>query len=82
MIELQETAAMMCSADYKERFRAEYHQLNTRLTKLKAMLAKWDKGELNFNPECPRSIYSIQVSSMEEYKAVLEARAAIEKVEL
>ncbi len=25
MKELQETAAMMCSADYKERFKAEYY---------------------------------------------------------
>lgn len=82
MIELNETVDMMLSPDYKERFRAEYHQLNTRLTKLKAMLAKWDNGELNFKPDCPRSMYDIQVRSMEDYRTILEARAKIENIEL
>ena len=58
MKELQETATMMCSADYKERFHAEYYQLETRHEKLKAMVEKWDKGELSFTPTCPRSTSS------------------------
>lgn len=82
MKELQETATMMCSADYKERFRAEYYQLETRTEKLKAMVEKWDKGELSFNPTCPRSTYDLQLRAMADYKAVLEMRAKIEGVEL
>lgn len=82
MKELIETAAMMGSADYKERFRAEYYQLETRLAKLHAMVEKWDNGELNFTPDCPRSLYELQVRSMAEYKAVLEARAKIEGIDL
>lgn len=82
MKELIETAAMMSSADYKERFRAEYYQLETRLAKLHAMVEKWDNGELNFIPDCPRSLYELQVRSMAEYKAVLEARAKIEGIKL
>lgn len=82
MKELQETATMMCSADYKERFRAEYYQLETRKEKLKAMVEKWDKGELSFNPTCPRSTYDLQLRAMADYKAVLEMRAKIEGVEL
>ena len=82
MKELIETAAMMGSADYKERFRAEYYQLETRLAKLHAMVEKWDNGELNFIPDCPRSLYELQVRSMAEYKAVLEARAKIEGIKL
>ena len=82
MKELQETAAMMCSADYKERFRAEYYQLETREEKLKAMVEKWDKGELSFTPTCPRSTYDLQLRAMADYKAVLEMRAKIEGVEL
>lgn len=82
MKELQETAAMMCSADYKERFRAEYYQLETRYEKLKAMVEKWDKGELNFTPTCPRTTYEYQLRSMADYKGILEIRAMIEGIEL
>ena len=82
MKELQETATMMCSTDYKERFRAEYYQLETRKEKLKAMVEKWDKGELSFTPTCPRSTYDLQLRAMADYKAVLEMRAKIEGVEL
>ncbi len=79
---LQETATAMCSADYKERFRAEYYQLKIRLSKLMGMLDKWDNDELDFVPTCPRSIYDLQVRAMSDYKAVLEARAKMENVEL
>lgn len=76
------TAEMMNSSDYKERFKAEYYQVVIRYKKLKAMLEKWDKEELNFNPTCPRSIYNMQIRAMTDYIAVLEARAVIEGVEL
>ena len=76
------TAEMMNSSDYKERFKAEYYQVVIRYKKLKAMLEKWDKGDLNFNPTCPRSIYNMQIRAMTDYIAVLEARAVIEGVEL
>lgn len=81
-MELNDTAEMMNSADYKERFRAEYYQIYIRYQKLKAMLERWDKGELSFNPTCPRSTYNMQISAMTDYIAVLEARAVMEGVEL
>lgn len=81
-MELRDTVEMMNSADYKERFRAEYQQVVIRYQKLKAMLEKWDKGELNFSPTCPRSTYNMQITAMTDYIAVLEARAVIEGVEL
>ena len=81
-MELRETVEMMNSADYKERFKAEYYQVVIRYEKLKAMLEKWDDGELNFSPTCPRSTYNMQVTAMTDYIAVLEARAAMEGVEL
>lgn len=37
-MELADTAKMMLSEDYKERFRAEYGQVAIRYQKLKAML--------------------------------------------
>ena len=46
------------------------------------MLKKWDDGTLEFEPTCPRSVYNMQTKAMSEYIAVLEARAAIENVDL
>lgn len=79
-MELADTAEMMMSEDYKERFRAEYGQVAIRRQKLKAMLEKWDKGELNFTPTCPRSTYDLQIKAMADYIAVLEARAVMEDI--
>lgn len=81
-MELKETVDMMNSADYKERFRAEYYQVVIRYQKLSAMLEKWDKGELDFTPTCPRSTYNMQIKAMTDYIAVLEARAVMEGVDL
>lgn len=81
-MELINTIEMMKSEDYKERFKAEYWQLNIRYEKLKNMLEKWDKGELNFMPTCPRSIYDQQIKAMGEYLVCLRVRAAMENVVL
>ena len=81
-MELNETVEMMNSSDYKERFRAEYLQNVIRYEKLKAMLDKWDREELNFTPTCPRSTYNMQIKAMTDYIAVLEARAVMEGIEL
>lgn len=79
---LKKTIGMMCSDDYRERFKAEYFQVDVRYQKLKEMVEKWDVGELNFTPTCPRSIYDMQLAAMLDYIAVLEARAAIEHIDL
>ena len=57
-------------------------QVCVRYQKLKAMLDKWDEGKLNFQPTCPRGIYNFQIRAMADYIASLEARAAIEDIEL
>ena len=44
-MELKDTATLMVSSEYKERFKAEYYQLKIRLEKLKCMLQKWDNGK-------------------------------------
>ena len=79
---LSSTVEMMCSDDYKERFRAEYAQLVNRYYGLRRMLEKWDNGTLEFEPTCPRSTYNMQTKAMEDYIAVLEARAVMEDVNL
>lgn len=81
-MQLIDTTEMMSSDDYKERFRAEYYQVVIRYKKLQSMLDKWDNGNLNFNPTCPRSTYNMQIQAMTEYIAVLEARAVMENVDL
>ena len=82
MKELKDTIEMMNSSDYKERFKAEYQQVVIRYKKLAAMLEKWDAGELNFEPTCPRSTYNMQIKAMTDYIAVLEARAVMKDVDL
>ena len=79
-MELRDTVEMMNSADYRERFKAEYFQNVIRYKKLKTMLRNW--GNLNFTPTCPRSTYDLQVKAMKDYIAVLEARALMEGIDL
>lgn len=79
---LKDTIDLMTSEDYKKRFLAEYQQLKIRYKGLCNMIDKWDKGELNFKPTCPRSTYDLQISAMEDYLTVLEARAVMEGIEL
>lgn len=84
-LELLDTVEMMCSTDYKDRFRAEYMQLKIRHDKLRAITNKWDHGgieELGFTPTCPREIYEYQLKHMRDYMDVLEYRAKLEGVDL
>ena len=82
MISLQDTIEMMQSEDYKDRFKAEYYQVFVRFVKLKAMLEKWDKDELDFEPTCPYSTQEMQIKAMRDYISVLEARAVMENIDL
>ena len=82
MMKLAETVEMMNSANYKERFKAEYFQLKIRIDGLKNMLDKWDKGELNFTPTCPREIYNNQITYMTNYMTILANRATLEHIDL
>ena len=81
-MELKDTVSLMNSDNYKERFKAEYQQVVIRYQKLNGMLEKWDNGELNFEPTCPRSTYNMQIKAMTDYIAILEARAVMENVDL
>lgn len=82
--DLEQTVEGMLSDNYKERFIAEYQQVALRRDKLQAMVDKWDDPtvELGFTPTCPRSTYYLQLRSMNDYIAVLEARAVMEGVTL
>ena len=81
-MQLKETVPMMESADYKERFKAEFYQLLFRLDALTSILIKWDNNMLEFEPKCSKETLENQVIFMQGYIAILRLRAKIEGIEL
>lgn len=81
-MELKDTIALMTSADYQKRFRAEFEQTSIRYEKLQAMIAKYKVGALDFVPKCSVELLERQALYMHNYLAVLEERAEIEGVDL
>lgn len=79
---LANTAKMMTSTDYKERFKAEYYQVKIRLDRLEKVLVKYEAGTLNFEASCPLEVLKAQAQAMRQYLYVLEVRAEIEKIEI
>lgn len=90
MMELKDTIEMMNSADYKERFKAEYYQTKIRYQKLHAMTTKYEAGVLEndaskylgFTPTCPLKLLLSQKRNMDMYLHDLEVRAHLEGVDL
>lgn len=81
-MELQDTADLMKSRDFKDRFKAEYYQLKIRTDKLAEMLDAYDKGALTFTPKCSIELLTAQHEFMKAYLHTLEERAVIEGIEL
>ena len=79
-MQLKETVPMMVSADYKERFKAEFYQLLIRLDSLTSMLIKWNM--LDFEPKCSKETLENQVIFMKGYVDILLLRSKIEGIEL
>lgn len=82
MMELKDTVELMNSADYKERFKAEYYQTKVRYEKLHKMLIKYEAGTLNFEPKCSFDLLREQKEHMGLYLHCLEVRGEIEGIEL
>ena len=89
--ELADTAKFMTSPDYKERFKAEYHQTKIRYEKLKAFNNRIEAAfETNYRKngvempvfDCPQDMLKNQQRVMGEYLHILEVRAVIEGVDL
>lgn len=87
------TIEMMRSPNYKERFKAEYHQTKIRYEKLKAFNNKIEAArctEFNHNGvkalmpkhDCPEDLLKQQQFAMGEYLHILEVRAEIENIDL
>jgi hypothetical protein len=81
-MKLNETVEMMNSPEYKDRFKAEYLQLQIRLEGLCLMLRKYKKGELNFKPSCSYDLLNGQFKAMIMYDEYLGERAKIENIDI
>ena len=81
-MELKDTIEMMQSADYKERFKAEYYQVKIRRDRLHKMLIKAEAGTLEFTPTCSLDLLEEQRIHMDNYLYCLEVRAQIEGIDL
>lgn len=79
---LYNTAVLMKSNDFKERFQAEYIQLKIRYDGLKAMLEKYKAGTLPFQPKCSYELLFTQLVYMENYIDVLKKRAELEDISI
>ena len=81
---LEDTAKLMLSEDYKERFIAEYVQVAIRAKRLNKVLMAVYSNETPecFSLSCPISLLEEQYLTMLKYCNILKHRARIEKIEL
>lgn len=80
--ELHDIIGLMCSKDYKDRFRAEYLQLKMRYNKLHTMVVKYEANKLEFKPSCDIELLKKQKAAMGNYLYCLEVRAQVEGIDL
>lgn len=81
-MELKQTAEMINSVDYKERFKSEYCQTDICFEKLKAIMDKHNNGTLEFQFTCPPSLFDMQLKAIRDYLSILEVEAVIRGIEL
>ena len=86
MKELKDTVNGMLSADYRERFAAEYEQVKIRYEKLKDFCNRIEAASMAGvqapKHDCPLELLRAQQKYMGLYLAQLEMRAVIENVQL
>ena len=80
--ELHDIIGLMCSEDYKDRFKAEYLQLKMRYNKLHNMVVKYEADKLEFKPSCNIELLKKQKAAMGNYLYYLEVRAQVEGIDL
>ena len=81
-MKLADTVIMMNSTGFKERFRAEYFQLQNRIEGLDKMLDSYRKNTLTFTPKSSIKLLDGQMRAMIVYRTHLEERAKIEEIDL
>lgn len=80
--ELHDIIGLMCSENYKDRFKAEYLQLKMRYNKLHNMVVKYEADKLEFKPSCDIELLKKQKAAMGNYLYCLEVRAQVEGIDL
>lgn len=80
-MELKDTINLMMSDDYKERFKAEYHQLKYRLEKLNALIIKKSTRPEEV-PDTSFLMLKQQAIIMEAYLKCLDDRARLENIQV
>ena len=78
MKELIDTAKLMVSNDYKDRFKAEYYQLKIRRDKLSRMILDYN----SFVPISSIYLLNTQLDCMDTYLNILQMRAMTEGIDL
>lgn len=81
-LELKDTADLMNSTNYKNRFLAEYYQTKIIYENLHKIIIKHEAGTLDFDLECPVDLLKEYARAMGHYLYMLEVRAEIENIEL
>lgn len=84
-MQLKDTIEGMTSADYKDRFWAEYQQLKIRYEKLRKFNARIRAAQFGGQEpkhDCPLELLEEQERFMVAYLKVLEIRASIEGIDL
>ena len=81
-MELKDAIDMMCSNDYKQRFKAEFLQTLIRIEKLEKTIEDYHKLRLEYEADCPINLLERQLTAMKDYILILVKRAIIEGIEL
>ena len=81
-MDLKDTTALMNSDNYKDRFKAEFWQLKHRLNKLNDMLARYNKGTLDYIPDTPILWLKQQAHAMQDYLDALSVRCDYENIDV
>lgn len=81
-MKLEDTVNLMCSEDFKDRFRAEFAQLEIRYQKLGILLMQIENHLCEFEPKSPVQLLRIQHQIMYQYMQVLKKRADAEGIDL
>lgn len=78
----EKIAKWAVSKNYKDRFKAEYHQLKIRRDKLVDLLERMKNGPVEDEPISSYSLLMQQRRAMSWYLNVLEKRAEVEGIKL
>ena len=81
-MELKDTIELMTSADWKDRFKAEYLQTKIRYEKLHSRIVKREVGKHGFDTPIPLESWKTQVQHMGLYLYELEKQAVLHGIEL